>query len=174
MATTYKKPPMMLKPNMKVYLALLAIAIASMIVLHRCAHKGVATASRNTDTIDVAIEYSPLSLYTYGDSLGGFNYELLMLIGKECNAELKLHPIVSLDDCLGKLDDGSYDIVAAQLPDSTIHTKKYKLIRVATVDPTLLWALRSDNATLSDSLEWWLQMVRNRKEYKDLCKKYFN
>ena len=29
------------------------------------------------DTIDVGIEYSPLSLYSFGDTLGGFNYDLM-------------------------------------------------------------------------------------------------
>ena len=34
------------------------------------------------DTIDVAIEYSPLSYYTYGDTTGGFYFELINLMSE--------------------------------------------------------------------------------------------
>ncbi len=71
------------------------------------------------DTIDIAIEYSPLSLYTYNDTLGGFNYDLLRMIAQKNNVIFKYHPIVTLSKTLNELKNGKYDIVVADLPKTT-------------------------------------------------------
>ena len=59
------------KGNMAIYIILIIIVIASMVALKQCPgnmRHEVQTNSVN-DTINVAIEYSPLSLYTYNDTL---------------------------------------------------------------------------------------------------------
>ena len=75
--------PKLIKPKMKVYLGLLIAVIVLMIVLSRYSRPSVGTPGSGGDTIDVALEYSPLSFYTYGDTLGGYNYDLLRLISKQ-------------------------------------------------------------------------------------------
>ena len=105
------------------YAALLLLAIVAMVLLRNCnsneglmgAHSRTVKASSG-DTIDVAIEYSPLSFYTYGDTTGGFNYEFLRLISHTCGLKFKYHPIVSLQVALEGLKQGTYDVMAAQFP----------------------------------------------------------
>ena len=68
------------------------------------------------DTIDVAIDFSPISYYTDGDSVSGFNHDLLQLISHTTGIPLKFHPLTSLDDALAGLETGLYDLIAADIP----------------------------------------------------------
>lgn len=94
-----------------VYVGLLAMVILSMCFLHKCSASAEHEAdpiSSGGDTIDVAIEYSPLSFYTYEDTLGGFNYDLLKLLASRHGLVLKFHPVVSLSNALKRIDDNTY------------------------------------------------------------------
>ena len=92
-----------------IYVVALAVAVISMVSLRKCqhSHAGSDTGSAETDTLDVAIEYSPLSFYTYADTLGGFNYDLLNYIAGRHGLTLRFHPVVSLSQSLENLDKGS-------------------------------------------------------------------
>lgn len=134
------KFPMLSKPKMKVYLLLLAAAIGSMVALARCERRYAAAKEGNSggDTIDVAIEYSPLSLYMYEDTLGGFYHDLLNLIASEYGIALKMHPMTSLDRSLQLLDEGNYDIVAAQVPSTSDFKDKYRFSDAIYIDNQVL------------------------------------
>ena len=120
------KNPMLLKPKMTVYVGLLVVAVGMMVWLNRCSQAASdGFVKSQGDTLDVAIEYSPLSLYTYDDTLGGFNHDLLQLISRYKGIDIKLHPVVSLDESLRMLDEGNYDIVAAQVPATTDFKARY-------------------------------------------------
>lgn len=120
------KNPMLLKPKMTVYVGLLVVAVGMMVWLNRCSQSASdGFVKSQGDTLDVAIEYSPLSLYTYDDTLGGFNHDLLQLISRYKGIDIKLHPVVSLDESLRMLDEGNYDIVAAQVPATTDFKARY-------------------------------------------------
>ena len=57
------------------YLILLAVVVAFMVALSMC-DKPVADITEQPsggDTLDIAIEYSPVTYYTYDDTLGGYN-----------------------------------------------------------------------------------------------------
>lgn len=102
-----------------VYLVMLAIAIFAMVAIRHCSG-GDAESSGLTksggDTIDVAIEYSPLMCYTYADTLGGFNYDLIRMLAAQHNRAVKFHPVVTLQDALRYLEQGRVDMLVAQFP----------------------------------------------------------
>ena len=102
-------------------MVLLAATIATMVMLNRCSRQAATSqfVAASGDTLNVAIEYSPLSLYMYDDTLGGFNHDLLALIQIRAARPVKMHPIVNLKQSLELLNDGTFDIVAAQLPSTT-------------------------------------------------------
>ena len=123
-----KNRKMLLKPSLRIYVLLLVAAIGAMIALYRCSHgKGgmLPIAQGENDTIDIALEYSPFSLYMYGDTLGGFNYELLKLIGQYKGLKMEMHPMVNLGESLSLLDEGVYDIVVAQVPATVDFKRRY-------------------------------------------------
>ena len=104
------------KGSIALYLALLLIAIIAMIVL-RNFDKIVSTPDTpQRDSMVVAIEYSPLSLYTYSDTLGGFSYDLLRMVAQKAGINLKYQPMVTLTSSLKKLKSGEYRMVCAEFP----------------------------------------------------------
>lgn len=132
--------PMLLKPKLKIYIVMLAAAVALMIALGKCSRQYAAQqyAKSGGDTIDVAIEFAPLSLYMYEDTLGGFNYDLLRLVAKKQGIGIKFHPMTSLSESLRLLSDGIYDIVAAQVPATSEFKDKYLFTEAIFLDKQAL------------------------------------
>lgn len=129
------------KGQIILYIILLCIVICSMILLKNCG-KDVFTAQPHAespgDTIDVAIEYAPLSCYMYDDTLGGFNYDLLRLVAREGNFKMKFHPVVTLQKSLEELNNGTYDILAAQLPVTSEYRDEYLFTEPVYLDRQVL------------------------------------
>ena len=112
-----------------IYAVLLIIAIVAMIALKRCGNTQFGSKAEphqsGGDTIDVAIEYSPISYYTYADTLGGFEYDLLRLIASQQQQPVKFHPIVTLQKALDGLKKGEYDLLVAQFPVTVSNKQQF-------------------------------------------------
>ena len=106
------------------YLLLLIAAIAAMGLAHRCesgdALPPIVRGNSVGDTIDVAVIYGPTSYYLYGDTLGGTNFELLNILAKETATPIKMWPVVTLEEALGHLEDGTYDMLASLPSDNSV------------------------------------------------------
>lgn len=100
---------------------LLAAAVALMWALRLCSQPGPYANFRPAggDTIDVAIEYGPMSLYRYDDTLGGFAYDLLRLMSDSSDVAFKFHPVTSYANALPHLAAGNYDLLVAHIPATT-------------------------------------------------------
>lgn len=116
MKTATPKP----KGRMLLYVALLMLALWCMFGLRTCTSDSPFRQSEQKpsggDTLDVAIEYSPLSLYRYSDTLGGFNYDLIRLLADSCGLSLKFHPVSNHSAALERLANGDIDILVADIP----------------------------------------------------------
>lgn len=112
-----------------IYAILLIIAVVAMIALKRCGnvHFGskAGFVQSGGDTLDIGIEYSPITYYTYNDTLGGFDYDLLRLISSQQQVPMKFHPIVTLEKALDGVQKGDFDLVAAQFPVTTQNKQQY-------------------------------------------------
>lgn len=110
------------KKMMWLYIGLLLVAVALVFLLHRPARQdgpgpvAPAPGGSGGDTLDVALLYGPMSYYIYGDTLGGYNYDLLRLVSRQQGVPMKFWPVNSLDDALGLLASGRYDMLAS-LPE---------------------------------------------------------
>ena len=115
------------KGNPMIYVVLLVIIISLMVVLKNCSGQAssVADGSGHGDTLMVAIEYSPLSCYTYNDTLGGFCYDAVRLMAVQAHREVKFCPLVTLGDALGDLNGGRYDMLIAQFPVTKENREEY-------------------------------------------------
>ena len=128
------------KGNMAIYIILIIIVIASMVALKQCPgnmRHEVQTNSVN-DTINVAIEYSPLSLYTYNDTLGGFSYDFMRMVEKHSGYKFIFHPFVKLEDALKALNKHEYDMVIAQFPITKENRDKYLFSNALYLDNQVL------------------------------------
>lgn len=132
----------MIKPSLKLLVTLLVAVIAAMFLLRECSTQARDNTREfypgNGDTINVAIEYSPLSLYRYNDTLGGFNYDLLRMMLSREGLKLKFHPVASLDGALDGLGTGKFDIVVADIPVTAGFKEKYRFTEPVYLDRLIL------------------------------------
>ena len=114
-------------PHIALYLILIVLSLVAMDSLKNCsANSGVIEEkAAGGDTIDVCIEYSPLSCYMYNDTVGGFEYDLIRMVGKRGGLNLKFHNAVTLQKGLNGLDDGRYKILVARFPVTNESRDKY-------------------------------------------------
>ena len=144
-----------------IYAILLIIAIVAMIALKRCGNAQFGAAAKvqsDGDTIDVAIEYSPITYYTYNDTLGGFDYDLLRLISGTQHVPMKFHPIVTLQKALDGLHKGDYDMVAAQFPVTASNKRQYLFTDPVYLDRQVL-VQRTDGSTGKVKLQSQLDLA---------------
>lgn len=68
-------------PRGGIILSLALMAVAVIVTVKGCSspvtRNGYEYVRGGGDTVNVAIDYSPMSLYRYGDTLGGFNYSVM-------------------------------------------------------------------------------------------------
>lgn len=114
---------------MWLYLLLLAASANLVVLLHTCslrpaAHRLRAQGGSDGDTLDVALLYGPASYYIYGDTLGGYNYDLLRLLSQRENIPMKFWPVGGLKEGLRQLQAGKYDVLAT-LPVDADYKNRY-------------------------------------------------
>ena len=155
-----KKLSQVKKWQLALYAGLLLVVIVLMICLKKCNNDNLSVASHTTtehasggDTIDVAIEYSPMSYYAYGDTLGGFTYEFLTLLSDSCKVPLKFHPVVSLKAALEGLDKGIYDVMAAQFPVTRENKQHYLFTSALYLDKQVLVQRNTDGLAIQSQLD---------------------
>ena len=141
----HNKPLKPKKGNSIIYIILIILVIIVMATLKRCASnvdESNGNDNPSQETINIAIEYSPLSLYTYDDTLGGFAYDVMRLIGNHFNKNIKFHPIVTLKNTMDDLMAGKYDMVIAQYPETKEDKDKYLFSEALYIDSQVLIQLK--------------------------------
>lgn len=138
------------KKNALPLLGGLGAALAMMYALGNCGRAASTSETHRSggDTIDVALEYSPLSFYQYDDTLGGYNYDLLRLLGSDHNLTFKYHPVSSVSKPLEKIADGSYDLLVADIPTTTELKDKYNLLEPVLLDKQVLVQRKDKNGNV--------------------------
>jgi membrane-bound lytic murein transglycosylase MltF len=95
--------------------------------MHTSGNAGYEYQRGRGDTINVAIAYSPMSLYRYADTLGGFNYEMLRDMGHMYGDKFKFYPVASVSESLDELSRGKYDILVADIPVTASLKERFRL-----------------------------------------------
>lgn len=129
-----------IKGQTLLYIALLGITLTMMVMLSRCDQPKAEVSDRPSggDTLDIAIEYSPITYYSYDDTMGGFDYDLLRLIAAQSGRPMKFHPIVTLSRGLEGLNDSTYDVLVAQYPMTTAGRERYLFTQPIYIDKQVL------------------------------------
>lgn len=148
------------KGTLGVYSALLVAVVVVMFLLKQCSSPGVRmpgiyNGMAGHDTLNVAIDYSPMSMYMIEDTLGGFNYDLLRAVAADNNLKLKFHPFTSLERAIAMLDSGICDIVVADLPAIADYDRRVIFTEPTYLDRSILIQRRdtSGNRRLGNVLE---------------------
>lgn len=115
------------------YIILLIVAVGAMVGIRHC-RQSSAEVAVGVDSMAVAIQYSPMSFFMDGDTLGGFDYTLLKLM----KLPVKIYPITEPRQGLVGLEEGRYDMVIADLPQSAADSGKYLFTEPAYLDRQVL------------------------------------
>ena len=135
------------KGSLALYVLLLVVSIAVMIVLKNFDKIYGSDDAKDNKEVIVAIEYSPLSFYTYDDTLGGYSYDLLRLIAKHGGMALNFQPMVTLASSLDKLKKGEYRIVCAEFPVMKENKDEYLFTNPVYIDRQVLVQRMPDDST---------------------------
>ncbi len=135
-----------------VLIGLFFFFIIMMVMIRTCSTSHPETVEKKPsggDTIDVAIEYGPLSLYRYEDTLGGFAYDILRRMESEAGLNFKFHPVMTLKEALEGVDKGYYRLVVAAMPVSANLRSNYATTIPVFLDRQVLVQMKGEN----DSIE---------------------
>lgn len=73
------------------------------------------TAIKTSGIIHIATEYNKLSFYADSDTISGFDYELIKAFAHDMKLRIDIHPVMSEDERLKGLSDGTFDLIACNL-----------------------------------------------------------
>lgn len=137
------------KGRITIYIVLVLGVVALMYALQKCSSPIPHTnhyQRAGGDTINVAIEISPMSMSLSTDTIGGFYYDLLNLISKKNNVKFKYHEFVPLNFALSGLESRTFDIVVADVPATKELKEKYLITEPIYIDHQVL-VQRKDTIT---------------------------
>ncbi len=144
--------PQPIKAKLHMMMALLILVLALMWSLGRCSRaKDNTIAERFThpagDTLVVAIEMSPTSYALSGDSVVGFDYEMMRDIAGKHGLNVIFQPFAPVDYALNGLKKGDFDIVIATLPSSAELDKDFLQTNDVFIDrQVLVTKMQNDSA----------------------------
>ncbi len=75
---------------------------------------------KESGVLKVATEYNSTSFYVDGDTLAGFHYSLIHAFAKSKNLEVEIVPVMGFDERLKGLNQGIYDVIAYNMPITTV------------------------------------------------------
>lgn len=130
------------KGRLSLYIILILCVGTLMFSLQKCSTSSIKTTTSymraGEDTINVAIEISPVSLSMSSDTIGGLYYDILNLIAKKYNVKFKFHKFVPLKFALESLENGLFDLVVANIPSTSELKEKFSLTEPIYIDHQVL------------------------------------
>lgn len=137
-------------------LVVLIAIVVLMVLLSKCSYRNDAQHKLQTeraksggDTLDVAIEISPLAYRVSGDSVIGLDYEILREISAMSGRPLKFHAFAGMDYAVQGLDTGFYDIVVSSLPSTETLKQSHILSNPVYLDREVLVQLKESDSFIS-------------------------
>ncbi len=144
-----------LKPRRKTlafYLVLLAGAVAAMIAVRQCSAPHLqqrVDQPAGGDTLNVAIEVSPICVSFAGDTLSGPYYDMICRAAARMERPLRFHPFTRLSDALQWLREGRCRLVVADIPITADLRRQYRFLEAADVDRLVLLQRTDSTGDLS-------------------------
>lgn len=137
------------KGNISLYLILLIFAVGLMVMLKECSGKQLPLKIERIaggDTINIAIEISPMGVTMVGDTLGGVYYNMLSKAADRHGVPVMFHPFTMLSTALKGLNDGRYQLVVSDIPITAELKSDYLFVDPIRIDRQVL-VQRRDSIT---------------------------
>lgn len=142
--------PQPIKGKLPIFISLLILVLALMWLVGRCSRANEDSIAQQYqrpggDTLSVAIELAPTSYAMSGDSIVGFDYEMLNAIAEEHRLPIKFQPFAPIDYALKGLRNGNFDVVVANIPASKSLQDEFNLTYDVFTDRQVLVRLKNKN-----------------------------
>ena len=137
-------------PRIGAMVVALVVATAAMFLARQCSHRGDSPfrsglpAKSGGDTLDVAIEISPLSYSLARDTISGLDYDILRAFSVQTRRPVKFHPFAPMDYALDGLRAGVFDVVVSSLPSTSSLKQELLLTDRVYLDRQVLVQRRHD------------------------------
>lgn len=97
----------------------------------------------------IATEYNPVSFFVEGDTVSGFHYELIQAFASSMGLETEIQPVMGFEDRIKGLTDGSFDIIAYNMPINAMLKDSLAFTTPINVDKqVLVQRKRSENDSI--------------------------
>jgi ABC-type amino acid transport substrate-binding protein len=112
------------QPRMVSLVVALVVAVGLMFFAQKCSHQQQSPFGSNAleksggDTLDIAIEISPIAYSLAGDTVSGLDYDIINDLARMHHRGVKFHPFTPLSYALKGLEEGKFDIVVSSLPST--------------------------------------------------------
>jgi len=139
------------KGSLPLYGLLLIAATFALMAVRQCSIKTLPPMPDDIaggDTINVAIEISPMGVYTTGDTLCGHYYNLLRDLTAANGRAVRFHPFTRLETALAGLEEGKYQIVVSDIPATTHLKNRYIFLQPGEIDRQVLVQLKDSVGTV--------------------------
>ncbi len=133
-----------------IYLLLLAAVIGAMFLVRNCTSPTwhVSDNRAGGDTLNVAIEISPIGLSTSGDTLSGYYYDMVRMLASAHGRPLKVDGFTHLESVLENLENGRYDVVIGDIAANSSLRKRFRATRPVLIDRQVLVQCRDSAGCL--------------------------
>lgn len=141
------------KGSLSLYILLLLLAVGAMASLRICSRPTLpprVELSAGGDTLNVAIEISPMGATMAGDTLSGVYYNMLREAAASHGRPLRFHPFTRLETALQGLDEGRYQLVVSDIPATAALKEKYLFVDPVGIDRQVL-VQRRDTTLAEDT-----------------------
>lgn len=113
-----------MKPRHKRYLGYVVMGILAAVIATFFSKKEMTPQGHPRDyaeieksgILKVVTEYNSLSYYVDGDTISGFNYDLIQAFARDKGLEIEITPEMSFEKRFEGLSNGTYDIIAYSIP----------------------------------------------------------
>lgn len=122
---------------------LLVGVVGLMFLLKQCSSErpqrhSAADVRSGGDTVNIAIEYSPMAMIMTGDTLGGFGYDMMRAVAAHAGMPVKFTPVTSLSQTLRAMAKGRYDVIIAEIPVTVEFRERYRFTMPVCLDRMVL------------------------------------
>lgn len=124
------------KVRLTLYFVLLLIAICTMVLIFNNQKRGNIDRHRDyqeiidSGTLNVVTDYNSFGYFVSGDTIDGFQYEMIKQLEKDWAIDVNIALENSLDDNLIGLEQGIYDIVARNIPVNSHLLERFNFTQV--------------------------------------------
>ena len=135
----------------------LIVAVGAMFFAKKCSRPAESPftsslpAKSGGDTLDIAIEISPLSYSLAGDTVCGLDYDILREIAYIHGRPVKFHPFAPMGYAVRGLDEGNFDLLVSSLPSTAALKDSFALTDQVYLDREILVQQRDATKKITEA-----------------------